>query len=146
MIPCQKFILAYSELFRYLDEKDGKDAVVQFWEYLAKDFLWNLRELVSKHGIRGCWKYWGHTLNEEAADFTMTIDDEKGFFRVEHHNCPSKRRLLETDLVEPYEDYCEHCDVLYRHVLEPLGYEYERDLSHCDEARCSFTIRGNSNS
>ncbi len=141
MIPCKQFILAYSELFWYLQKRGGKQAVVEYWEHISDEFLWNLRELVQEHGLRGCWKYWSHTLNEEAADFTMTIDDEAGVFRIEMHHCPSKGRLLETDLVEPYEDYCEHCDVLYRRVLEPLGYEYECDLSHCDEARCSLTVR-----
>jgi hypothetical protein len=28
-------------------------------------------------------------------------------------------------------------------VLEPLGYEYAYDMSRCDEAACSVTIRDN---
>ena len=141
MIPCKMFILSYSELFRYLHERGGKEAVVDYWEYIAENFLHNLRELVEEHGLRGCWIYWSHTLNEEAADFTMEIDEDAGVFRIDMHRCPSKGRLLETDLIEPYPHYCEHCDVLYRRVLEPLGYEYECDLSHTDEARCSLVVR-----
>ena len=34
-----------------------------------------------------------------------------------------------------------HCDVLYRRVLEPLGFECIADMSGCDEARCSFVVR-----
>ena len=30
---------------------------------------------------------------------------------------------------------------LYSHVLEPLGLEYDIDLSHSHEARCKLTIR-----
>lgn len=85
--------------------------------------------------------YWSHTLNEEAADFTMTIDDEAEEFRIEMHRCPSKGRLMELDHVEPYHDYCGHCDVLYRRVLEPMGFECVADLSECDQARCSFVVR-----
>lgn len=141
MIPCKKFILTYSELFRYLHDRGGRPAVVEYWEYISEHFLRNLRDLVREHGLRGCWMYWCHTLNEEAADFTMEIDEEAGFFRIEMHHCPSKGRLLQTDLIEPYPHYCEHCDVLYRRVLEPLGYEYDCDLSECDRARCSITVR-----
>jgi hypothetical protein len=141
MISCTDFISAYSELFKYLEEKDGKAAVVKFWEYLSDNFLNNLRDLVKGNGLKGCWMYWSHTLNEEAADFTMELDEDNGEFKIIMHRCPSKGRLIEMEHIKPYRDYCEHCDVLYRRVLEPLGYKYEVDLSKCDKAQCAVTIR-----
>ncbi len=141
MIPCTDFIPAYSELFKFLEAKGGKQAVVDFWCYLSDNFLTNLRELAEKYGLEGCWRYWSHTLNEEAADFTMILDEEAGEFRIIMHRCPSKSLLLETPHIEPYPDYCEHCDVLYRRVLEPLGFECILDMSHVDEARCEFVVR-----
>lgn len=141
MISCTEFIPAYSELFKYLNARGGRAAVLDFWNDLSDKFLVNLRDLVAENGIRGCWMYWSHTLNEEAADFTMELDEEAGEFRIDMHHCPSKGRLLETKHIEPYDEYCKHCDVLYRRVLEPLGYEYHYDSSHCDEARCSLLVR-----
>lgn len=141
MISCTDFIPAYSELFKYLEEKGGKAAVVDFWNYLSDHFLGNLRDLVAENGIRGCWLYWSHTLNEEAADFTMELDEEAGEFRIIMHDCPSKGRLLREKHIVPYRDYCEHCDVLYRRILEPLGYEYSYDMSGVDQARCSLRVR-----
>lgn len=141
MIPCTDFIPAYSALFGFLEEKGGKAAVDDFWNYLSDNFLANLRELVIEHGIRGCWLYWSHTLNEEAADFTMELDEDAGEFRITMLKCPSKGRLLEYKHVTPYHDYCRHCDVIYRRVLEPLGYEYIYDMSNCDSARCELVIR-----
>ncbi len=141
MIPCTEFIPAYSELFKYLEKKGGRAAVDDFWNYLSDNFLDNLRDLVTEHGIRGCWMYWTHTLNEEAADFTMEVDDEAQEFKISMHGCPSKGLLLNTKHIEPYYDYCGHCDVLYRRVLEPMGYTYDFDASECDKAKCSITIR-----
>jgi len=141
MISCTDFIPAYSQLFKTLEKLGGVQAVDNFWNYLSDKFLTNLHDLVVEHGIRGCWLYWTHTLNEEAADFTMEVDDEKNTFRITMHCCPSKKRLLECSHIEPYHDYCRHCDVLYRNVLEPLGYEYEADLTECDHARCALTVR-----
>ena len=141
MITCTDFIPAYSELFKYLESKGGKDAVVDFWNYLSDNFLGNLRSLVEEHGLRGCWIYWSHTLNEEAADFTMELDEEAGKFSITMHSCPSKGRLLELSHFDPYPDYCEHCNVLYRRVLEPLGYEYSIDLSECEKAKCKVIVR-----
>jgi predicted ArsR family transcriptional regulator len=140
MISCTDFIPAYSELFKFLEEKGGKEAVTEFWNHLSDTFLTNLRDLVSEHGIRGCWEYWSHTLNEEAADFTMELDEEEGKFSIVMHHCPSKGRLLELSHVEPYHDYCGHCVALYTRVLEPLGYHFDMDLSEVDQAKCSVVI------
>ena len=141
MIPCTEFIPAYSDLFKFLERKGGKKAVHDFWNYLSDNFLGNLKSLVEKNGLRGCWLYWSHTLNEEAADFTMELDEEKGEFRIDMQHCPSKGRLLEYRHFEPYPDYCEHCLALYPRVLEPLGYECSADLSECGKAKCSFIVR-----
>ncbi|MFI4910282.1 MAG: hypothetical protein ACIAQZ_01300 [Sedimentisphaeraceae bacterium JB056] len=141
MISCTDFIPAYSELFRFLHEKGGEAEVVKFWENLSDNFLRNLRESAKAKGIAGCWEYWSHTLTEEAADFRMELDEANGVFTIEMRDCPSKGRLLNETHIQPYEHYCEHCDTLYRRVLEPLGFEYEIDLSKCHKAKCKLTVR-----
>ena len=141
MISCTEFIPAYSEMFKFLDRQGGKEAVEDFWKYLSDRFLGNLKNYVEKHGLRGCWLYWNHTLNEEAADFTMELDEQAGEFKIEMHHCPSMGRLLELEHIEPYPDYCRHCEVLYPRVLEPLGYQCELDLSQCHQAKCSLVVR-----
>jgi hypothetical protein len=141
VIACTEFIPAYNELFKFLDTTKGKDAVVAFWESLSDAFLGNLHDLVAEKGLAGCYEYWSRTLTEEAADFRMKLDETNNIFRIEMRGCPSKARLLEDGHIHPYENYCEHCDVLYRRVLEPLGYVYDIDLSHSDEARCVLTVK-----
>jgi hypothetical protein len=141
MISCTEFIAAYSELFKFLEKKGGKQAVYDFWNYLSDRYLGDLKEQVKQNGIRGCWNYWSHTLNEEAADFTMELDEDAQELRITMHHCPSKGRLLEYKHIEPYRDYCEHCTVLYQRVLEPLGFEDVLDMSQCHKARCSEVVR-----
>ena len=142
MISCTEFIPAYSELFKYIEQKENKAAVIEFWNYLSDAFLTNLKDLVATNGIRGCWMYWNKALAEEAADFTMELDEDAGEFSITMHHCPSKGRLLEYKHIEPYRDYCEHCDFLYRRVLEPLGFKYEIDLSQTHKAQCHITVKG----
>ena len=141
MIPCTEFIPVYSELFKFLHARGGKQAVVDFWKYLSDNFLRNLKNLVEKEGLRGCWLYWSHTLNEEAADFTMELDEELGEFQITMNYCPSMGLLLKTRHIEPYQAYCEHCDILYRRVLEPLGYEYQFNPPNPGEASCSIVVK-----
>jgi hypothetical protein len=137
MISCTEFIPAYSELFKYLEKKGGKEEVKNFWNYLSDTYLGDLENYVDKYGLKGVWMYYNHTLNEEAADFIMEYDDEIEELRLTTRQCPSKSRLLNLDYMEPYKDYCEHCNVLYRRVLEPRGIECFLDMSECDKARCS---------
>ncbi len=141
MISCTEFIPAYSELFKFLEKKGGKPAVRDFWNWLADHTLTHLRDLVRKNGIRGCWLYWSQSLQEEAADFTMELDKEAGEFTITMHWCPSKGRLLKYTHLAPYPEYCEHCDVLYRRVLEPLGFEYTLDRSQTERARCRLVVK-----
>ncbi len=140
MISCTEFIPAYNEYFKFIEEIDGKEGVVAFWEYLSDNYLTNLKELVIKNGIEGCWLYWSHSLNEEAADFNMVLDEVTGEFTIEMNKCPSRSMLNEVKYIEPYRDYCEHCDILYRRVLEPLGYRYTIDLSRCENAQCTIKV------
>ena len=141
MISCTEFIPAYSEMFKFLHQRGGKEEVVRFWEHLSDAFLGNLRDLAATKGVAGCFEYWSRTLTEEAADFRMTLDEKNGVFRIEMRHCPSMGRLLEMKHLEPYPHYCEHCDTLYRRVLEPLGFKYDVDLSEaCQKARCSLTL------
>lgn len=96
MISCTEFIPAYSELFTYLEDKYGREEVDRFWKYLFEPDGKGipLINYVQKEGIRGCFTYWSGSLNEEAADFIMYLNEQRGFFLLDMHRCPSKGHLL----------------------------------------------------
>ena len=144
MISCTEFIPAYSELFTYIEEKDGRAAVDKFWEYLFKPDGKGipLVNFVKKEGIRGCYTYWSGTLNEEAADFTMYLNEKGGWYFNKMHRCPSKGRLLKLadELgITPYHDYCLHCDS-YRSAIESVGLKYIFNFAETDKAACSLFV------
>jgi len=90
VISCVDFIPAYSELFKFLERKGGEAAVRDFWSFLSDTYLKNLRDLVAAQGIKGCWLYWSQTLNEEAADFRMELDEAAGEFKIVMYRCPPR--------------------------------------------------------
>jgi len=49
---------------------------MDFWKYLSENILVKLYDLVKEHGILCCWLYRSHTLNEEADNFTMELDED----------------------------------------------------------------------
>lgn len=144
MISCTEFIPAYSELFTYLEDKYGRDEVDVFWKYLFKPDGKGIPLInhIKEEGIRGCFTYWAGSLNEEAADFTMYLNEKRGYFVIDMHACPSKGRLLklkdEIGIV-PYHDYCLHCDS-YRAAVEEVGLGYIYDFKGVDKASCSLLI------
>ena len=142
MISCTEFIPSYSALFSYIHLREGKEGVVAYWEHISDTYVAErLGEEVTEKGIRGCWDYWSRALSEEAADFTLTLDEDEGSFVIDMHHCPSMGRLIDMKHMEPYPYYCEHCDTLYRRVLEPHGFEYDIDLSRCKTAACQIAVR-----
>ena len=144
MISCTEFIPAYSELFTFLENKLGRDEVDRFWAHLFKPDGEGIPLVlhVKAEGIRGCFTYWAHSLNEEAADFTMYLNEKAGWFMIKMHRCPSKGRLLELKEsigITPYHDYCLHCDN-YRLAVAQVGLEYIYNFEGIDHASCSIII------
>lgn len=144
MISCTEFIPSYSELFAFLEEKYGRGEVDRFWKFLFAPTGESipLVNFVKREGIRGCYDYWSGTLNEEAADFTMYLNEKAGWFMIDMHACPSKGRLLKLEKelgLKPYHDYCLHCDSYRAHVAQ-AGLRYVYNFAGIDHAACSLLI------
>lgn len=141
MISCTEFIPLYSELFKFLEEKNGKKEVIKYWEYISDEYIASrLGDAVKKSGIKGCFEYWSKSLNEEACGFTMSLDEENSEFTIEMHSCPSKGMLNNLTYMEPYHDYCGHCELLYKRVLERYGLALKLDSSQVDKAKCMVRV------
>lgn len=144
MISCTEFIPAYSELFKYIHNRDGYEEVQKFWRFLFKPDGKGipLVNFVKKDGLKGAVEYWKGTLSEEAADTTRWFNLKEGWVYSEMHYCPSKGRLLKLkdELgIEPYPHYCDHCDY-YRPALEMYGLNWIRNHINVDKASCSSII------
>jgi len=137
MISCTEFILAYNELFKFLHTRYGKKAVVDFWIYISDNFLTNLDRIVKEKGIAGMAEYWMHTLTEEKAEYRMDVG--KNHFRIYMKQCPSVG-LLNKCGVEKYPYYCEHCEVLYKRIIERYGFTYKINYIDRDKGVCSIEV------
>lgn len=141
MISCTEFIYSYSELFKFLENKGGKEEVVKYWEHISDTYVSDrLGKCIEDAGIKGCYDYWQRSLSEEAADFRIKYNDDKKEFSIEMFGCPSRGMLNDNPQMDPYPDYCSHCDLLYRRVVEKYGMDYNIDFSHIDEAKCKIVI------
>lgn len=137
MIASTEFILAYNELFKFVDRRHGKKAVVKLWEALSDEFLTNLDRLVARKGIAGMVEYWTHTLSEEGGDCVVIVRDDE--FIIDMHACPSAAKVRNGP-AKPYRDYCGHCAVLYSRILEKHGYKANTDIIDPRSGACRFRV------
>ena len=147
MISCTEFIPLYSEFFKFLQKKDGTDAVMKYWIHISDTSIGdktNPNSLAYKcemlGGYEGAKAYWGHTLTEEACDLYEITNDKLKYYYSHMRHCPSRGMLNALEHVTPYHNYCEHCNVIYSRVLEKYGIVYERDHSKIDNAECSSIL------
>lgn len=143
MISCTEFIPLYSEFFKYLEEKGGHDAVMEYWYYISDNSIGDKTNPNSMAyncdrlgGYEGARAYWGHTTTEEACDILSARNNKAKFSYSHMRYCPSRGMLNSLEHIEPYYDYCEHCKIIYSRVLENYGMVYERDQSKVDNAEC----------
>lgn len=138
MISCTEFIWCYSEMFRFLEEKDGEAKVHEFWKGISDNFLGNLREYIEKDGLEGMHKYWTHTLTEEGGRHRLSLYED--MFVIDMQDCPSAKLVHQSGRIEPYKKYCEHCQVLYPPLIEEYGYQVDYDIISCEKGRCRMTV------
>ncbi len=143
MFSCTEFIPLYSEFFKFLEKKGGHDAVMEYWFHISDEgvgdktnpnsLAYNCEKL---GGFEGAIAYWTHAHTEEVSDLFEYVDLKK-CFRITHmRHCPSRGMLNDLKHIEPYYDYCAHCNVIYERVLKNYGLVYERDNSMTYNAEC----------
>ena len=139
MISCTEFIPAYSELFKFIDKKSGRQAVYDYWHDLFQPEKSPLNGYLDKYGLRGCWEYWTVIHIEEACDATMLFNEEEGWWFSCLHSCPSKGRFTKLGYLEPFEDYCHHCDG-YEYSAAKHGFVNVQDYRGSEKACCRQMI------
>jgi hypothetical protein len=147
MISCTEFIPLYSEFFKYLDKQGGYDEVLKYWYHISDT---SIGDKTNPHsmayhcdrlgGYQGAKAYWSHTVSEEACDTYSVEDKNYPYSYSEMRYCPSRAMLNSYTHITPYENYCEHCKIIYSRVLEKYGAVYERDHSLVHEAKCSSVL------
>lgn len=124
MISCTEFIPAYSELFKFIDRRSGRQAVYDYWDYLFDPASSPLNGYLVRYGLKGCWEYWKVIFSEEACDGAVLFNESEGWYADCMHFCPSKGRFEKLGYMEPFDEYCLHCNgydwSLNRHNLVHL--------------------------
>ena len=134
MISCNEFIPLYNELFKFIDKNFSKKDNVKLWEDISKgSYVNKLDNMVREKGLQGIYEYWKEILSEEGGRYELTLRDNE--FVLDMHYCPSVGKLTSTH-IEPYNDYCGHCAVLYIRIYEKYGLKGARYIIDRNKGQC----------
>jgi hypothetical protein len=137
MLGSYDFCGHYDWTFEWLRREGGEAMVQRYWEEaISRDSQNHARELILAKGIEGMKEYWGHTLREEAAEYTTVAGDD--FFRLDMHDCPSKGFLLRNG-IEAYSDYCDHCIGWIGPMMREAGFIIHHEHNH--RGQCWWEMR-----
>jgi hypothetical protein len=137
MIGCYDFCGHYDWTFEWLRRRGGEPLVLQFWEEaIGGNSQRHAAELIRAEGFEGMRKYWQHTLEEEAAGYTFTSNENA--VRIDMHECPSKGFLLRNG-IGSFGDYCDHCMGWIGPLMQKAGFVIDHEHNHCGQ--CWWEMR-----
>lgn len=140
MLGCHDFCGHYEWTFHYVRRRWGQEAVARLWaEAIGGESQKHYAEAALRAGLRGLYETWTKTGQDEACDWTFTLDDSRNVLRCDMRECPSKGFLIGNDL-NADEDYCDHCLGWIGPLLDQVGAEVlQHEHNHCGQ--CWMTIR-----
>jgi hypothetical protein len=137
MIGVYDFCGHYEWTFGWLQERGGRDLVREYWEKaIYGDAQLHATQQIVTEGFEGMRKYWGHTLEQEVAGYTLTSTD--AVCRIDMHSCPSKGFLVRNGLLQ-YEDYCDHCIGWIGPLMRDAGFVIDHEHNHAGQ--CWWEVR-----
>jgi hypothetical protein len=139
MLGCHEFCGYYEWTFHYVRRRWGQEAVARLWaEAIGGESQRHYTEAAQAAGLAGLYRTWVQTGEDEACDWTFTLDEARNVLRCDMRKCPSKGFLLTRDM-QADEDYCDHCAGWMIPLLEQVGVEVsEHEHNHLGQCWCTM--------
>lgn len=101
------FYFAINATFRFIHDNWGKDALIDYWTSLAREYHAETAERFRQGGLSAVQRYWADYFSHEPGGDVSVEITEKGV-ELDVRECPAIRWLKEGGReIVPY--YCEHC-------------------------------------
>ncbi len=140
MLGCHDFCGWYEWTFHFFRRRWGQEAVARLWaEAIGGESQRHYLDAGRKAGLAGLYHTWVKTGQDEACDWTFTLDEARNVLRWDMRRCPSKGFLIAQDC-NADEDYCDHCMGWMIPLLDQVGVEvWEHEHNHLGQ--CWGTMR-----
>lgn len=118
------FYFAINAIFRHLYDQYGKDALVDYWRSLGREYYRQRSERWKAGGLAAVAADWReYFAREPGAEVEVSGKADRVVLDV--HVCPAIKHLREQGReMAPY--FCEHCDHVTGAMAEQAGYRFCR--------------------
>lgn len=113
------FYFAINATFRFIHDTYGKNALIDYWTTLAREYHAEIAERFRAGGLAEVQRYWAdYFAHEPGGDVTVRLT-ERGV-ELDVRDCPAIRWLKDGGR-EIAPDYCEHCDHISTAIAAQAG-------------------------
>jgi len=118
------FYFAINAIFRHLDERYGKEALIAYWRALGREYYRERIDAWRGGGPEAIAADWRRYFAEEP-QAELDVSSSQHAVELNVRVCPAIKHLRDQgrDIV-PY--FCEHCDHTCGAMAEEAGYRFER--------------------
>lgn len=137
MIPSDHFVMFYNEIFKYL-VRQGDAVLQEYYRTISEHQATHCLKLFQEKRIPGIVEYYEMIRREENCDMDI-INENNEVYKTVMHNCPSLRKVLESD-GGACPVYCDHCPGWLMPLLTRCNLYYVKDVIAYDMPRCQTGI------
>jgi hypothetical protein len=119
------FFFAVNAMFRHVHDRHGKDALVDYWRGMAREYYRPRCERWRQGGLSAIAADW-QTYFEQEPQADVAVTETTTYVELNIRVCPAIKHLRDRgrDIV-PY--YCEHCDHTCGEMAGQSGFTFERE-------------------
>ncbi len=142
VISDNEFIQFYSQICVEIHKRYGKGDVEKEWSFLSKNSpnCIELDKSIKKDGLKGIYNVNKKGLGTLGSRCSITLRDDEVVIDI--HNCVIIEKLIVTNL-EPYENYCEHCEALMAPIIKRNGFFADFYRLDKNKGKCRIHVRKN---
>jgi hypothetical protein len=117
------FYFAINATFRFIHDTYGKDALVDYWTSMAREYHAGVADRFSSSGLEEVRRYWtDYFAHEPGGDVSVSLTPRG--VELDVVDCPAIR-WLKTGGREIVPYYCEHCYHVSTTIAEQAGLSFK---------------------
>ncbi len=140
MAPIKEWFGAYNVIFRWFEKNYDKEALTEYWKFLAENCFQETVERFKKGGLDEIDNYFRETFEIDGGEYVSSFSEN--ILLCEIKKCPDHDFMKSSDnpCFKPIEDYCGHHDIINSVIAQRAGFTF-RMLECSGKGQCRWMFQ-----